>query len=115
MQQLISFFYRNKNFLFFIFLEGLAFFFTVQSHSFHSSKFVNTANAVTGGIYKKVNSFSEFLHLREENEILAQENVYLKNLLGKEMDLNKDNFISLAEFKEIYKKHSKEHTREEKK
>jgi len=30
------------------------------------------------------------------------------------MDLNKDNFISLAEFKEIYKKHSKEHAREEK-
>ena len=71
-------------------MEGLAFFFTVQSHSFHSSKFVNSANAVTGGIYKKVNSFSEFLHLREENEILAQENVYLKNLLGKEMDLNKN-------------------------
>ncbi|MGB5383628.1 MAG: rod shape-determining protein MreC [Lutimonas sp.] len=88
MQQLISFFYRNKNFLFFIFLEGLAFFFTIQSHSFHSSKFVNSANAITGSIYKKVNNFSEFLHLREENEILAQENVYLRNLLGKEMDLN---------------------------
>ncbi|MFD1315465.1 rod shape-determining protein MreC [Namhaeicola litoreus] len=90
MQQLISFFYRNKNFLFFVFLEGLAIFFTIQSHSFHTSKFVNSANAITGGIYKKVNSFREFLHLREENEILAQENVYLRNQIGKSIAENLD-------------------------
>ena len=32
--------------------------------------------------------------------------------LFKEMDLDKDNSISLVEFKEIYKKHSLEHERE---
>jgi hypothetical protein len=33
--------------------------------------------------------------------------------LFREMDLNKDNSISLMEFKEIYKKHSKEHMSDE--
>lgn len=83
MQQLISFFYRNKNFLFFIALEGLAIFFTIQSHSFHKSKFVNSANFVTGNIYQKLNNIKEFIHLKEENRILSEENVYLKNLLEK--------------------------------
>ena len=35
-----------------------------------------------------------------------------KEELFKEMDLDKDNSISLVEFKEIYKKHSLEHERE---
>lgn len=83
MQQLISFFYRNKNFLFFIALEGLAIFFTIQSHSFHKSKFVNSANFVTGNIYQKLNNLKEFIHLKDENRILSEENVYLKNLLEK--------------------------------
>jgi hypothetical protein len=47
--------------------------------------------------------------------ITVNENTVLRKSYLKEMDLNKDNFISLAEFKEIYKKHSKEHAREEKK
>ena len=60
MQQLISFFYRNKNFLFFIFLEGLAFFFSVHSHFFDLSKFVNSDNGRTGGIFKKGKNYAQF-------------------------------------------------------
>jgi rod shape-determining protein MreC len=83
MQQLISFFYRNKNFLFFFLLEGIALFFTFQSHTYHKSKFVNSANAITGTIYQKVSNFKDYLLLKEENNRLAKENVYLKNLLEK--------------------------------
>jgi rod shape-determining protein MreC len=83
MQQLISFFYRNKNFLFFFLLEGIALFFTFQSHTYHKSKFVNSANAITGTIYQKVSNFKDYLLLKEENNRLAEENVYLKNLLEK--------------------------------
>jgi len=88
MQQLISFFYRNKNFLFFFLLEGIALFFTFQSHTYHKSKFVNSANAITGAIYQKVSNFKDYLLLKEENNRLAEENIYLKNLLEKSKGLS---------------------------
>jgi len=84
MQQLISFLFKNKHFLIFLLLELIAVFFTVQNHSYHRSKFVNSANFITGGIYKRINDFKEYIHLKDENIRLAEENVYLKNLLDKE-------------------------------
>lgn len=84
MQQLFSFFLKNKHFLLFLLLEFIAFYFTIQSHSFHKSKFVNSANYITGGIYQKVDNFKEFIFLKGENKRLAEENAILKNLLDKE-------------------------------
>ncbi len=82
MQQILSFFIKNKHFLLFLLLELIAIIFTIQSHSFHKSKFINSANFVTGGIYNKINNVKEFILLKKENIRLAQENVELKNLLN---------------------------------
>ncbi len=84
MQQIISFLDKNKLFILFLLLEVFAVIFTIQSHSFHKSKFVNSANFLSGGIYNKINNFKEFLYLKKENERLNEENVYLKNLLSLE-------------------------------
>lgn len=81
MQQILSFFIKNKLFLLFLSLEFIAIFFTIQSHSYHKSKFVNSSNFITGGIYNKINNFKEFILLKSENKRLAEENVHLKNLL----------------------------------
>ncbi len=82
MQQILSFFFKNKNTLLFLLLELIAIIFTIQSHSFHKSKFVNSANFITGGIYNRINNVKEFILLKKENIRLAQENVELKNLLN---------------------------------
>jgi rod shape-determining protein MreC len=82
MQQILSFFFKNKHILLFLLLELIAVIFTIQSHSFHKSKFVNSANFITGGIYNKINNVREFLFLKKENIRLAQENVELKTLLN---------------------------------
>ncbi len=87
MQQIISFLYKNKLFILFLLLEVLAVLFTIQSHSFHKSKFVNSANFISGGIYDRVNNFKEFFLLKKENQRLSEENAYLRNLLAIE---NKD-------------------------
>lgn len=81
MQQILSFFLKNKYFLSFLFLEFIAIIFTIQSHSYHRSKFVNSSNFITGGIYNKINNFKELIHLKGENNRLAEENAHLKNLL----------------------------------
>jgi len=81
MQQIISFLYKNKLFILFLLLETLAVVFTIQSHSFHKSKFVNSANFISGGIYDRVNNFKEFLLLKKENKRLSEENAHLRNLI----------------------------------
>ena len=83
MQQLIYFFQKYRYFLFFILLQFIALAFTINSHSFHRSKFVNSANSVTGGFYNKVSSFSDYFNLSEENSELITENQLLRNQLQK--------------------------------
>lgn len=78
MQQIIQFFIRNKNFLLFIFLFLLSLLFTIQSHSYHKAKFVNSANFISGGIYERVNKVDEYLNLKIRNEELISENLRLR-------------------------------------
>jgi len=83
MFQLIKFFTNNKVFLLFALLEFIAFVFIIKSHSFHQSKYLNSANAVSGSILKKSNQISNYFNLKDQNKILATENEYLKNELEK--------------------------------
>ena len=66
----------------FVSLEALAILFTVQSHSYHKSQFVNSANELTGNLYEKMYDLTSFYALRIENEKLAQENTRLRNALA---------------------------------
>ncbi|PWG04638.1 rod shape-determining protein MreC [Polaribacter aquimarinus] len=84
MQQIIYFFQKFKYFLFFLFLEIIALTFTFNNLNFHKSKFVNSANLVTGGIYSSISNTSEYFSLKEKNALLVEENNYLKNLLEKQ-------------------------------
>lgn len=93
MRQIIYFITKFRYFLLFIVLEILAFIIIVQHHSFHQSKFVNSANFITGGIYDKANSVNEFFHLKKENRLLNEENAHLKNLLER-----KENVYTLDNF-----------------
>lgn len=81
MQQIINFFIRNKNFLLFLLLFTVSIFFTIQSHTYHRSKFINSANFLTGGVYESVNNIGQYFGLKEENEKLLEENNRLKSLL----------------------------------
>jgi len=81
MQQIFFFIRKFRYFLLFLLLEVLAVVLTIQHHSYHTSKFINSANFISGEIYNKVNSINEYFLLKSENKILSEENVRLKNLL----------------------------------
>ena len=78
MQQIIFFLIRNKNFLLFIVLFSISIFLTIQSHSNHKNNFVNSSNSITGGIYTIKSSITNYFNLREENEILIDENTRIR-------------------------------------
>ena len=90
MQQLIYFFQKFKYFLFFLLLSFISLTLTFNNLDFHKSKFVNSANFITGGFYSQTSNISEYWNLKSENKLLAEENTRLKNLL------EKSNFVSFS-------------------
>lgn len=81
MQQLIYFLQKYKFFLFFLALEFIAIVLTINNNSFHKSKFLTSANTVTGGVFEKTSKVSDYFSLQSENETLLLENARLRNLL----------------------------------
>ncbi|MAZ28175.1 MAG: rod shape-determining protein MreC [Cytophagaceae bacterium] len=81
MQQIVNFLIKYRNGLLFITLLLLALFFTIQSHSYHRSKFVNSANFLTGGVYDGLSGIDSYFDLRVHNEQLLSENNALRNKL----------------------------------
>jgi len=81
MQQIFNFVLKNSNRLLFLLLLVSSISLTIQSHSYHKSKIISSANFFTGGIYQRVNAIDEYFGLKAQNEELAHENARLKSIL----------------------------------
>lgn len=81
MQQIINYFIKNSSKLLFLLLLSISLALIVQSHSFHRSKVISSANFLSGSVYQEINNANSYLSLKGQNEILIQENAKLKNLL----------------------------------
>jgi rod shape-determining protein MreC len=86
MQQIVNFLFKNSMLLLFLLLLGISLSFTIQSHSYHRSRTITSANAVTGYVYEQINKVEQYFGLKEENQKLALENAQLKNLLFNKKD-----------------------------
>ena len=86
MQQIIYFLIKNSYRLLFLLLLGISLMLTIQSHSYHRSQYIHSANAVSGYTYGQINSVKEYFGLRAKNEELAKENARLKELLFNKKD-----------------------------
>ena len=81
MQQIINFIFRNKNLLLYLFLLFISIALTIRSHSYHQSKFFNSANSISGGVYNASNNVTTYFNLEKENQKLVQENMRLRSIL----------------------------------
>lgn len=86
MQQIISFIIKNSFRLLFLLLFVISISLTVQSHSYHRSKVISSANFLTGGVYTQINNVDEYFGLKQQNEELAKENARLKSILFNQKD-----------------------------
>jgi len=86
MQQILNILIKYRNFLLFFVLLLLSLFFTIQSHSYHRSKFVNSANFLSGGIYTSLSDVSTYFNLKTYNEQLLEENRILRQRLFNTLD-----------------------------
>lgn len=81
MQQIINFIIRYKNFLLYILLMIISVGFTIQSHSYHQSRFFNSSNWIAGNIFEASDNVTSYFGLNRENEKLVEENKRLRALL----------------------------------
>jgi rod shape-determining protein MreC len=86
MQQIFNFIFKNSYRMLFLLLMVTAISLTIQSHSYHKSKVISSANFLTGGVYKQINNVNEYFNLRTKNEELALENARLKSILFNRKD-----------------------------
>ncbi len=104
MQQIFNFLIRNKNTILFLLLLVLSLFLTIQSHSFHKSKFISSANVITGGIYNWANNIQTYFHLEDYNQRLVEENKYLRSRLTNLQDtISNEDFLDSTSYEGIYK------------
>lgn len=86
MQQIFNFIFKNSTRLLFLLLLITSLTLTIQSHSYHRSTVVNSANVVSGSVYEEVNQVKTYFSLRQQNDKLAQENAALRRILFNQKD-----------------------------
>ncbi len=82
MQQIINFLIRNKNNILFLLLLSFSLFLTIQSHSYQKSKFISSANFLSGGIYSWTSDINSYFYLEQYNLRLLEENERLRTRLA---------------------------------
>ncbi|MCY1632797.1 rod shape-determining protein MreC [Marinifilum sp. D737] len=96
MKNLLHFIVRFHFTILFIVFEIFCLLLLVNYNNYQKSEFLNSSNAISGGIYQKVSSVTDYLSLAKTNEELNRENVRLRNLLHSSYKLTTDSsFIFL--------------------
>ena len=94
MRNLINFLNKYSFFLFFLFLEVIAFSLIVQNNQFQRASFINSANSLSGGVYESFNQATEYFSLKKENQRLSSENAKLReNQLSSYAEVFGDNVV----------------------
>ena len=89
MQQIINFLIRNKNNILFLLLLGFSLFLTIQYHSYQRSKFISSANFLSGGIYSYTSDINTYFNLEKYNKRLLEENERLRTRIAAIEDTSK--------------------------
>ena len=83
MRNLLNFLERYSNLIIFIILESVAVYFITTKNYYHNTKVVNGARWLTHGMETKISDTKNYLHLKDINENLANENTTLRNSINR--------------------------------
>lgn len=81
MGELVDFFVRSRNFILFVLLEVVCFYFIISSNNYWSATYFNTSNRYAAQLLAWSNAANEYANLRQVNAELALENQQLNNRL----------------------------------
>lgn len=81
MEQLFAFIAQSRNFILFVLLEVLCFYFIINTNNYWSASFFNTSNRYAAQMLAWSNTAHEYASLRQVNADLAAENLRLRTQL----------------------------------
>jgi rod shape-determining protein MreC len=110
MRNLLNFLARYNNLIIFLVLEGISFYYLATRNTYHNTKVMFAFRGVTQGMEMRINNARTFLHLRDINRVLAEENLALKNSIRKMNPGVSSSFASVTDtvFSQVYKHTSAE-------
>ncbi len=82
MRLLFLLLWRNNFTLLFILLQSLCLYLLIRNNRFQQASVFNATNAVVTTTMEGVNYVKEYIHLRDNNNLLAEENAKLRALLS---------------------------------
>ncbi len=82
MRNLFALLWKNQFFVLFVLLEVFSLILLSRSYSYHGSIAYNTTSDITGNIFSSYSGVTDYLYLKKENSLLADENAILKNKLS---------------------------------
>lgn len=94
MRNLIHFLIKYSNLITFILLQSLAISFIFSSHNYHNARIVKGVRGITIAVEERLGRLNSYLHLREINNKLSEENAELKNRL--ERMIREENLFFLS-------------------
>jgi len=95
MRTLLRFIQKYYTLLLFLLLETVAIFLMVEGNDFQRSWIFGINRQLSGRMYEKVEGLREFLHLKENNLVLTEENASLRNRIAL---LEKNQSLALVSF-----------------
>lgn len=81
MKNLIHLIVRFHFTILFLLFEIICLILIVNYNNYQKSTFINSNNSISGNIYRKVSSITDYLSLAKTNEELSRENARLNNLM----------------------------------
>jgi rod shape-determining protein MreC len=81
MRTLFELIWRNHFVVLFVAIQSFCVYLIVQNNRYQHASFFNSSNAAVAKINEGVTYFKEYIHLRENNQLLADENARLRNTL----------------------------------
>lgn len=90
MKNLLHFIVRFHFTILFVVIEIFCLLLLVSYNNYQKTEFLNSSNVVTGSIYDRVSSTTDYLALAETNEQLNRENTKLKNILAESFKVSVD-------------------------
>ncbi len=77
MYNILIFIKKYSNTILFVLLELLCVLMVMQSLPYHNRKMVSVSNGISGRIHSTTSNWRDYMHLKGENELLAQHNAML--------------------------------------
>jgi rod shape-determining protein MreC len=97
MRSLLNFLARFNSLIIFLILEGISIYLLATGNNYHNTRILLGIRGVTNGIESSINNTRDYLKLREINQILAAENIALKNSIGRLTQPGITGFISVTD------------------